>query len=87
VVSEQSRLYDQLIEISRDYLGPAAERFIARQVTTHLHKDPLSLTKQDIVKLTDWIKLAFALLSSDNAIVDEYTGRLLMLAKAGASRA
>jgi len=75
-------LHAQVIDISRDYLGPAAERFIERQVSTHLHKEPDELTKPDLVKLIDWIKLAFALLTNDPGVVDEYTSRLQGLVKA-----
>jgi len=84
-VSDSTLLYNQLVEISSDYLGPAAERFIERQVTTHLHKKPLELTVRDLAKLIDWIKLAFALLTNDSQIVDEYINRLVMLTKAPTS--
>ncbi len=74
-------LHDELVDISRDYLGPAAERFIERQVSTHLHKKPVEVTAQDLVKLIDWIKLAFALLTNDKQVIDEYTERLMALTK------
>lgn len=80
-MAEPKPLYVQLIEISRDYLGPAAERFIKRQIKTHLHKDPAELTRKDVTKLIDWIKLAFALLTNDGPLVEEYTSRLHSLTK------
>ncbi len=75
-MGRDNSLHSQLIAISRDYLGPAAERFVERQITTHLQKDPSELTRQDLTELIDWIRLAFALLTKDTEIVDEYTKRL-----------
>ncbi len=74
-----------VIAVSQDYLGPAAERFIDRQITTHLQKKPELLDAQDLKKLIDWIKLAFALLTQETKIVDEYIERLAALAKQHAS--
>ena len=79
---ERVTLHAQLIDISRDYLGPAAERFIDRQVTTHLQKEPLAVTRDDLLKLIDWIRLAFALLTNDHQLVEEYEQRIRALAKA-----
>lgn len=71
----------QIITISRDYLGPASERFIDRQVETHLKKPVDEITRNDIVKLVEWIRLAFALLTNDSREVEEYVNRLLEVAK------
>jgi hypothetical protein len=35
-----SNVYDEVIRITHIYLGPAAERFIARQMLNHLQKSP-----------------------------------------------
>jgi len=76
----RSTVQDQVLAISRDYLGPASERFIDRQVATHLKKSTEDITRADLVKLVDWIRLSFAMLTNDAAIVDEYTERLLKVA-------
>lgn len=76
----QNPLMDQILEISQDYLGPAAERFIDRQVAAHLHKKPDRVTKEDLVKLIDWLKLSFSLLTDDSRMVNEYISRLRRLA-------
>jgi len=73
-------LLDQVLEISQDYLGPAAERFIDRQISTHLKKRPEKITREDVYKLIDWIKLSFALLTNDKAIVEQYAKRLRLVA-------
>jgi len=74
-------LLDQILEISQDYLGPAADRFIDRQISTHLKKRPEKITRQDIYKLIDWIKLSFALLTNDTAMVEQYAKRLRLVAE------
>lgn len=74
------KLYASIIRITQIYLGPAADRFIARQVQSHLHKAPDQISKADLVMLIDWIKLAMSLLTEDSDIIDEYTSQLHRLA-------
>lgn len=82
-----TRIFDQLVEVSQDYLGPAAERFIDRQVSAHLKKDASELQASDIAKLIDWIKLSFSLLTKDTSLVDEYIERLRLIARGRAGEA
>lgn len=72
---------EQLVEISRDYLGPAAERFIDRQIATHLKKNANLITRQDVGELIEWLKLSLALLTKNTEIVEEYAQRLHQLAE------
>lgn len=72
-------LFDQVIEITNEYLGPAAERFITRQIETRLDKDPEKLNRKDLAELMDWIKLAMALLTDDKRIINEYMHSLSKL--------
>ncbi|MBW3569157.1 hypothetical protein KY385_03460 [Candidatus Parcubacteria bacterium] len=69
-------IYDQLIDITEDYLGPAAERFIDRQIESHLDKHPGKLTREDLKKLTEWIRLSVAILTDDEKIIDGLTLKL-----------
>lgn len=73
-------LYHQAVQITKDYLGPAAERFISRQITFHLQKDPEKLTKKDIPQLAEWVKVSIAILTEDKKMVDDFTKRILKLA-------
>lgn len=73
-------LYIQVVRITRVYLGPAAERFIARQVENHLHKPPEKLSQADLLSLIDWIRVVVSLLTDDNEIIEEYTNELQKLA-------
>lgn len=79
--SRQQTLYVQVVRVTSVYLGPAADRFIARQVESHLHKVPEKLSKTDLQLLITWIRLAMSILTDDTTIVDEYVARLEKLAQ------
>lgn len=74
-------IYDQVVKITHVYLGPAADRFIDRQIQNHLHKSPEQMSKADLLKLIDWIKVAVSLITEDSEIVEEYTNELRRIAK------
>lgn len=73
-------VFDELVAVTYDYLGPAAKRFIVREIEAHLHKKPEQLTKDDVRKLHDWCTVAIGLLTEDNQMVDEYSRSLLAIA-------
>jgi hypothetical protein len=72
-------LYDKVVRVTHVYLGPTADRFIARQVEHHLHKPPEGLTKSDLSKLIDWIQVAMSLLTEDSEVIEEYAEQLRKL--------
>lgn len=72
-------LYVRVVQITHIYLGPAADRFIDRQVQNHLDKDPKKLTIADLELLIDWIRVAVSLLTDDSEIVEEYVAQLKRL--------
>lgn len=74
-------LYKQVVKVTHVYLGPAADRFIARQVENHLHKSPEELSHSDLESLIDWIRVVVSLLTEDEDIVEEYTAELKKLAQ------
>jgi len=74
-------LYARVVRITHVYLGPAADRFIARQVQNHLHKQPEELSEKDLKQLIDWIRVAVSLLTEDSEIVEEYVEQLRALVK------
>lgn len=74
-------IYDQVVRVTHVYLGPTADRFIARQVENHLHKAPEELSQSDLLSLVDWIRVVMSLLTEDNGIIEEYTNELLKLTK------
>ena len=73
-------VYDKVIRITHRYLGPAANRFIARQVKNHLHKAPGDLSPSDLLSLIDWIRVAVSLLTEDSEVVERYIAELQKLA-------
>jgi uncharacterized protein YegL len=74
-----NNLYEEVVTITYDYLGPAADRFVVRQIRNHLKKDPEQLQRKDLRQLIDWIQLAMRLISSDNDIIDRYVEELELL--------
>jgi hypothetical protein len=81
--SGEPLLYDQVVKVTHVYLGPAADRFIARQVQNHLHKTPEELSGDDLLKLIDWIRVSVSLLTEDSEIIEEYAQQLQQLAESG----
>jgi hypothetical protein len=73
--------YDEVVRITHNYLGPAADRFVARQIYNHLDKKPEELHKHDMPILIDWIGLSMSLLSDDEHEVSGYIADLRNLAK------
>lgn len=78
--ARNTALYDEVVRITHVYLGPAADRFIARQVENHLHKSAEQLSPEDLSGLIDWIRVVVSLLTEDNEIVEEYIAELHKLA-------
>lgn len=72
----QKTLYEQVVKTTHLYLGPAADRFIARQVQNHLHKRPEQLSQSDLERLIDWIQIAVSLLTEDSGIIEDYIAAL-----------
>jgi hypothetical protein len=80
-MSSTTSLYDDVVTITYDYLGPAADRFVVRQIRNHLQKDPAELQRKDLRQLIDWIQLAMRLISSDSEAIDQYISDLEALVK------
>lgn len=76
----RSLLYEDVVCICEEYLGPAGERFIRRQISSHLEIEPETLTKQQLPQLVSWASIAFALITSNTKEVDDFTEALLSLA-------
>jgi len=80
-MAKSNNLYDDVVNITYQYLGPAADRFVVRQIRSHLRKDPSALRPKDLQKLIDWIQLAMRLISNDNEVIDRYIAELEILAR------
>lgn len=79
-MTTRNELYLKVLDISSDYLGPASERFVTRQIENHLNKHPNQLRKGDMKKLIDWVRLAMSTLTEDKKLKNEYIRRLERLA-------
>lgn len=77
----KTSLFDDVVAVTYDYLGPAADRFVVRQIRNHLNKDPSQLKREDLRQLIEWIQLAMRLISDDPHIVDHYVADLEKMVK------
>lgn len=75
------QVYEKVLRVTHVYLGPAADRFIARQVQSHLGKPPEQMNAEDLLGLLDWIRVAVSLLTDDSGVVEEYINQLEKIAK------
>lgn len=75
-----STYYQQLVSVTQDYLGPASKRFVDRQISFHFEKKPEDLTKDDVKKFSDSIRVSLGLLTQDKKMVEEAAGRILAIA-------
>lgn len=73
-------IYNEIVGITKDYLGPASERFVSRQIDFHLKKKPEELTLEDVPKIAEWIKASMAMLTKDPKVVEEASSRIAKLA-------
>lgn len=80
-MNKKDTLFKQVVHITQDYLGPAADRFVTRQLESHLHKDPRKLEPGDLVNVIEWLRLSLAFITDDKDILHEYTSRLKALRK------
>lgn len=77
----QDSLYQKVVDVTEEYMGPAADRFVARQIRNHLDKDPQKLRKRDLGQLINWITIAMAFLTEDEKLVKQYVADLEQLQK------
>lgn len=55
-------VYEKVVSVSKIYLGPATEAFIARQCKAHLKKEAAELAAADLVNLAKWLEIGAGLL-------------------------
>ena len=77
--TEPTTLYSKAVQISEEYLGPAGERFIRRQISTHLGIKPEELSRRHVPNLVNWAGIAFALLTKDTKDIQGFRQGLLAL--------
>lgn len=78
--TQKQTIYQKVTAVCEEYLGPAGERFIRRQIKTHLKIEPEKITKSHLSELANWASLTFAVLTSNAEEVDEFTKKLTSIA-------
>ncbi len=63
--------YQDVVTVTEEFLGPAAERFINRQIEFHLEKAPKTINRADVLVLRDSLRVALGVLISDKSIIDQ----------------
>jgi hypothetical protein len=47
-------LYDDVVTIAKEYIGPAGQKFIDRQLESHLNITPTELDSSNLFELSKW---------------------------------
>lgn len=76
-------LYKKAVQVTEEYLGPAGERFIRRQIETHLNIKPESLQKKNLPKLISWAGIAFAVITNNAEEINSFKNDLKSLTDSG----
>ena len=58
-------LYNDVIDLARPYLGPAAEKFVSRQISTHLNVNADQLAGQHMEELSKWCLMSGKLVMAE----------------------
>jgi hypothetical protein len=59
-------VYQEVTNLSKPYLGPAAEQFISKQCQSFLKIDPQSLAKQHLKDLAKWVEVGATRFMDEN---------------------
>jgi hypothetical protein len=81
MATDTHHYYRQVVRVTEEFLGPAAERFVNRQIEFRLGKPPETINKSDIPKLKETLGIALGLLMKDQKIVNEAMHKFDLIAK------
>ncbi len=79
-MAELPKYYEIIVAITADYLGPAAIRFVNRQIQSYLNKLPEQLERNDIPMLAIRIRSGLVVLTKDEQTVAEAFNRINAIA-------
>ncbi len=74
-------LLGQVTSVVEQYLGPAADRFVKRQILFHLAKNPEDIEKYDLPELTEWIKISMSFVTEDKTAINNCEAEILKLVR------
>lgn len=80
IVSDNKQ-YEQALKIAEKYLGDDGELFLRTHIVTHLGIKPEELKSNHIPTLTNWTRLAFALISNNPETVKHFADELGLLSQ------
>ena len=72
-------LYDDVVALSKNYLGPAAAKFVDRQINTHLKIELSQLRAENMEELAKWCFISGKLLMDNKAEAKEYSEKVKAL--------
>ena len=75
-------LYKDILKICEKYLARDSEKFLDRQISTHLKKTPESIIPEDASELAKWTKVSGGLLMGE-ARAEQMAGEILALVQGG----
>jgi hypothetical protein len=71
-------LYDDAVKLATGFIGPMGQKFIDRQLATHLSIGPAQLTHDKLAELSKWC-LASARLVIDEKQATTFSEKILAL--------
>ena len=71
-------LYDDVVNVAKQYLGPAAQKFVDRQIKGHLAVDKSQLGPEHLEELAKWCYTSGKLLM-DDAKAQEFSQKVKAL--------
>lgn len=71
-------IYDDVVNLGKGYLGPAAKKFVDRQISGHLDVDASQLATNHMEELAKWCYTSGKLLM-DDAKAQEFSNKVKAL--------
>ncbi len=68
--------YEKIVNIVQDYLGPAASRFVDKQLDFHLNRKDKNIRQSEVIRVGEWMRVGLALITQDKKIVEECFSRI-----------
>ena len=59
-------IYDDAVKLAKEYIGPAGQKFIDRQISSHLSIDPAQLAAGNMEELAKWCLSSGKMLIGDD---------------------
>jgi hypothetical protein len=74
-----SVVFEEIVDMTSDYIGPAARRFVTKIIRNHLSKSPSELKRSDVTDYHKVAVVAFAHVTKNSRLRYEFSTRLLAL--------